>query len=72
MVRIMPLYREMEAAGIVTRLKALTEDLTKYRNGFDHAWTKHSTAFDDIESKGNRFFQEMEDIIQQLAAQHFF
>ncbi len=25
-----------------------------------------------IESKGNRFFQEIEDIIQQLAAQHFF
>ncbi|EMS78528.1 TIGR02221 family CRISPR-associated protein [Desulfotignum phosphitoxidans] len=72
MVRIMPLYREMEAAGIVIRLKALTEDLTKYRNGFDHAWTKHPTAFDDIESKGNRFFQEIEDIIQQLAAQHFF
>jgi len=72
MVRIMPLYREMEAAGIVIRLKALTEDLTKYRNGFDHAWTKHPTAFDDIESKGNRFFQEMEDIIQQLATQHFF
>lgn len=72
MVRIMPLYREMEAAGMVSRLMILTEDLTKYRNGFDHAWTKHSTAFDDIERKGNMFLQEMAEIIQQLAAQHFF
>jgi len=72
MVRIMPLYREMEAAGMVSRLRILTEDLTKYRNGFDHAWTKHSKAFDDIEKKGNMFFQEIRDILQHLAAQDFF
>lgn len=72
MVRIMPLYRDMEAAGLVTRLRILTGDLTKYRNGFDHAWTKQPTAFEDIEKKGGIFFQEMEDIIQQLAEQHFF
>lgn len=72
MVRIMPLYSEMKAAGMVTRLRILTGDLTKYRNGFDHAWTKHPTAFNDIERKGDMFFQEIEDIIHQLMANHFF
>ena len=64
--RIMPYYAELKQHGIEKKLRGITKTLADYRNGFDHAWTCKSKAYDDIEKKGFGFLAGLESILASL------
>jgi len=65
------LYKEMEQAGIIPGLKGLAQDLVKYRNGFDHAWTSQKEACENIEKKGDEFYNHLRSVVESLNALFF-
>ncbi len=69
---LMPLYKEMEHAGIIDQLRDISKELVMYRNGFDHAWTKRGSAFQDIEEKGMQFNTRLKMAFENLDKKDFF
>ncbi|MBV5326223.1 MAG: hypothetical protein JZU65_01100 [Chlorobium sp.] len=64
----MPWYNDLEHEGIIClKFKKDIQDMTRTRNGFDHAWTKYTEAQPDIEAKGNEYLAVLQDIINQLS-----
>ena len=63
---LVPFYEELKRIGIFSRIKKVIHGLTEYRNGFDHAWTSKTGAYDNIESKGIGFREKVSDIIDEL------
>ncbi len=68
---IMPYYQELKLHGIEKKLRCITKTLVDYRNGFDHAWTCKSKAYEDIEKKGFEFLSDLENILASLEKQQF-
>jgi len=66
---LLPYYRELEGCGIIRELRAFAEELARYRNGFDHAWTKRAEAPADIRQKGTDFCAKLKGVVA-LMAQH--
>ena len=61
-----PMFDQMVSYGIEPELRSFTRDLTRYRNGFDHAWTSTNGALQDIQDKGYAFYRNMESVINSL------
>jgi hypothetical protein len=64
--RLKPFYRLLEKHGIEKQIRGIASDLADYRNGFDHAWTCKTKAYEDIAAKGFHFLEQIENIIQSL------
>jgi hypothetical protein len=64
--KIMPLYNKIKSNGIENKLRNFCNELTDYRNGFDHAWTGKAGQFEDIEEKGYFFYEQLKEIINKL------
>lgn len=63
-----PFYERLGSLGLVDRLREFSDDLASYRNGFDHGWTAHGGAFDDIEVKGEYFLKQLSAILAHMEA----
>ena len=65
-----PWFTKLEEAGIITEeTRTLAKEITKIRNGFDHAWT--AEAVDDrIEAKGRNHLECLEKIVALLGEQN--
>lgn len=63
---LLPYYLELKRIGVEGLLRDFTRELVDYRNGFDHAWTSKASAKDDIEEKGDRFFERLEAVFRML------
>jgi hypothetical protein len=63
---LLPFYDRLQALGIIERLRTFSKDLTRYRNGFDHAWTAQARAYGDIEKKGGKFLKKLSEIINMM------
>lgn len=61
--RLIPFYNRLKKNGIEGQIRSIASDLADYRNGFDHAWTCKSKAYDNIEEKGHHFLQKLEKIV---------
>lgn len=68
---LMPYYRELSKVDIISEAKKFLKDLTRYRNGFDHAWTAMPKAKDDIPERGKAFLTQLEKV-HLLLIQHVF
>ena len=67
--RVMPFYEKLKKIGIDERLRAFTNKLTDYRNGFDHAWTAKSGAYSDIETFGKECFGHLQGVMSLLESE---
>jgi len=63
---LLPYYLELKRIGVEKLLRDFTKELVDYRNGFDHAWTSKASAKEDIEEKGNKFLEGLEEVIRVL------
>jgi len=70
--KLLPLYRDMEKHGILKQMRHISNNLIKYRNGFDHAWTSKAKALDNIEVQGNKFHEYLNLIVHALQQYNFF
>ena len=48
---------------------SLVKEMTKIRNGFDHAWTAQAGVQPDIEAAGRRHLKLLDDLIARMIAQ---
>lgn len=64
--KLMPYYNKLKTLGIESILREFSNDLTDYRNGFDHAWTLKGQAPEDIDERGAVFFKKLDEVIQRL------
>jgi hypothetical protein len=62
---LLNLYKSIERINVLSLIRSILEDLVKYRNGFDHAWTSRN-MFDDIDTKGNEFLIKLKEFIDVL------
>jgi len=65
-IKLMPYYEKLKSIEIESILREFAEDLSDYRNGFDHAWTLKGQAPEDVEEKGKGFFKKLNEVIQRL------
>lgn len=70
--KLTPLYDDMEKHGIIKEVRTIAEDLVKFRNGFDHAWTKKPEALQDIEISGKKFYSHLNAIVKSLKNYNYF
>ena len=65
-----PWFAKLEQAGVITEeTRTLVSEITKIRNGFDHAWT--AKAVDEgIETKGRNHLECLEKIVALLGEQN--
>ena len=68
--KLCPFYSLIMKNGIGDILKSFVKELADYRNGFDHAWTCKSGAYEDIKKKGEIFLKNLDDVIQLLENHH--
>ena len=64
--KIMPYYEKLKRLGIEPILRSFAKDLAEYRNGFDHAWTRKPEAPNDLEEKGQIFFEKLGEVVTLL------
>ncbi len=68
--RVEPFYRELKMDGILEPLVStnplLAEELSSYRNGFDHAWLGKAGMKDDIKEKGQYFHEKLREVLARL------
>ena len=64
--KIMPYYEKLKHLGIEPILRSFASVLAEYRNGFDHAWTRKPEAPDDLEEKGQIFFEKLGEVVNLL------
>ncbi len=65
-----PWFDRLEQAGIISEeTKKLVKEMTKIRNGFDHAWTAQAGVQPDIEAAGRRHLKLLDDLIARMIAQ---
>jgi hypothetical protein len=64
--KLMPYYEKLTRLGVEPILRSFAKDLTDYRNGFDHAWTRKSEAPTDVGEKGQGFLKKLNDVIALL------
>ena len=64
--KVFPFYEKLKGFHIEYSLRTFTEELVKYRNGLDHAWTQKREAYTDIEEKGEKFYQHLNQVISEL------
>lgn len=65
-----PWYEKLERAGVITeKSRALVKEITKIRNGFDHAWTAQAGA-DGIEAKGHGHLECLTQLVALLGEQN--
>ncbi len=65
-----PWFAKLEQAGVITEeTRTLVSEITKIRNGFDHAWT--AKAVDEgIETRGRNHLECLEKIVALLGEQN--
>lgn len=61
-----PYYEKLKRVGIEPLLRDFARDLTDYRNGFDHAWTRKPGAPADVEDKGKGFLNKLNEVVSLL------
>ncbi len=65
-----PWFDTLEQSGIITEeARALVKDMTKIRNGFDHAWTAHAGVEQDIEAAGRKHLVLLKELVARMAEQ---
>lgn len=68
--RILPFYNKLKKQGVLTPLISpepmIAEVLSRYRNGFDHAWLGKNGMKDDIEQQGRILLQILEESLHRL------
>ncbi|MEE4357129.1 MAG: TIGR02221 family CRISPR-associated protein [Desulfococcaceae bacterium] len=67
--RIMPFYEKMKEIGVESKLRGFSNQLSDYRNGFDHAWTAKGGAKENIESFGKDCFQHLREVMSLLESE---
>lgn len=65
--KLTPLYEELERLHVVGRIRGVMEDLSNFRNGFDHAWTSRVADFENIKSRGNHILAELEAVFAAIS-----
>jgi len=63
---LMPYYEKLKRLGIEPILRSFARELAEYRNGFDHAWTRKPEAPNDLEEKGQIFFDRLGEVVNLL------
>lgn len=61
--KVKPFYDALQRLGIEAKLRRITVELAKYRNGFDHAWIMAAEETPDIENRGWLFLAQLEEVI---------
>lgn len=69
---VLPFYERLEKEGIAQLLSVFVRDLSRYRNGFDHAWTSMTGVPDDVDIKARKFLRALRKVIEQLQVKGFF
>lgn len=68
--RVHPFYEQLERMGALEPLidgeQMVAHELSKYRNGFDHAWLGKAGMNDDLENKGEYFLERLERVFGVL------
>lgn len=59
--KLLPHYECLEGLGVVKTLDSFIEDLLRYRNGFDHAWTGRNGSDENMKDFGF-------DVLEQLSS----
>ena len=64
--KLTPYYEKLKSVGVEPLLRGFAKDLTDYRNGFDHAWTRKPEVPLDVEEKGKNFFKKLNEVVSLL------
>lgn len=68
--RIIPFYNELKEQGALDELiggnKTVAEKLSKYRNGFDHAWLGKAGMENDFEQQGREIFDKLVRCLKKM------
>lgn len=57
-----PFYDRLKSLGIVDHLHSFVGELTRYRNGLDHAWTSRNGMLSDIAEKAGWFYTQLKSV----------
>ena len=63
---MLPFFNQLESKNIASLLHVLAHNMSKYRNGLDHAWTSDQSAPTDIPVKGQYFLAQLRQVIGLL------
>ncbi len=64
--RLLPYYKLLENAEIIPDLEKIHKDISKIRNGFDHAWTSKQGAPEEIESSAKVHHERLRAIVSRV------
>lgn len=71
-LKMMPFYDRLKRDGVGPIFAGFSGKLSKYRNGFDHAWTEKGGAEKDIEQFGKECLNELEKALDLMVARGVF
>ncbi len=63
---LIPYYEKMKELGIEQQLRGFVSNLTKYRNGLDHAWTQWNGFDVTIIEEAPKFYNQLHSVIDGL------